>query len=79
MDYAYQHLTLAVRARVEIDTMLRAAGWIIQNRSGISVAGSRGVANCEFLLDEETPEPRSFSWTMFCSRPAPAKSSAETL
>jgi type I restriction enzyme R subunit len=39
------------RARVEIDRMLKAAGWTIQDRVEINLHASRGVAIREFLLE----------------------------
>ncbi|MHB1582389.1 MAG: type I restriction endonuclease subunit R [Acidimicrobiales bacterium] len=45
------YLTPEARARVDIDRMLRAAGWEIQNRSEINLYAARGVAVREFLLE----------------------------
>lgn len=38
------------RARTGIDSLLNAAGWIIQNRDSINIEAGRGVAIREFLL-----------------------------
>lgn len=38
------------RARVEIDRMLDAAGWAVQNAAAVNLAASRGVAVREFVL-----------------------------
>lgn len=50
MSDASQYLTPEARARVDIDAMLTAAGWTIQNRDELNLAASRGVAVREFLL-----------------------------
>ena len=51
MSDAENYLTPEARARVGIDRMLRAAGWIIQNRNEIDLYAARGVAVREFLLN----------------------------
>jgi len=38
------------RARANIDRLLTAAGWLIQNRNGINIEAGRGVAIREFQL-----------------------------
>ena len=38
------------RARVQIDRLLTAAGWLIQNRNSINIEAGRGVAIREFQL-----------------------------
>jgi type I restriction enzyme R subunit len=38
------------RARANIDRLLTAAGWLIQNRSSINIEAGRGVAIREFRL-----------------------------
>ncbi len=50
MSRAEQYLTPEARARVDIDQMLEAAGWVIQNRDEINLHAARGVAVREFLL-----------------------------
>ena len=50
MADASHYLTPEARARVDIDAMLEAAGWIIQDRSGLNLAAGRGVAVREFLM-----------------------------
>jgi len=47
-DIAY--LTPEGRARLEIDRMLLAAGWVVQDASRVNLAASRGVAVREFVL-----------------------------
>src|SRR5688572_12637414 len=48
MTVAY--LTPEARARVQIDEMLGAAGWAVQDYSKANLAGARGVAIREFVL-----------------------------
>lgn len=43
-----------MRTRLDIDDMLVAAGWVIQNRGQLNVAAGRGVAVREFLLAGNT-------------------------
>ena len=38
------------RAREQIDAQLRAAGWIVQDCSGMNLAAGRGIAIREFPL-----------------------------
>jgi type I restriction enzyme R subunit len=38
------------RARANIDRLLTAAGWLIQNRNEVNIEASRGVAIREFQL-----------------------------
>jgi type I restriction enzyme R subunit len=38
------------RARANIDRLLTAAGWLIQNRSSINIDAGRGIAIREFQL-----------------------------
>ena len=38
------------RARADIDRLLTAAGWLIQNRDGINIEAGRGIAIREFQL-----------------------------
>lgn len=49
-DHADPYRTPEGRARIEIDKMLIAAGWAIQDRSEIDLYANRGVAVREFLL-----------------------------
>ena len=51
MSDPQQYLTPEARARLDIDKMLEASGWIIQNRSEINLAAGRGIAVREFLLN----------------------------
>lgn len=54
MSDAEKYLTPEARARVDIDEMLRAAGWVIQDRSEIDLYAGSGVAVREFLLAGNT-------------------------
>jgi type I restriction enzyme R subunit len=45
-----ENLAPEAKARVEIDKMLRAAGWKIQNRSDMNLYAGQGVAIREFVL-----------------------------
>jgi hypothetical protein len=47
-DIAY--LTPEARARVQIDRMLSAAGWIVQDYARVNLSEARGVAVREFVL-----------------------------
>jgi type I restriction enzyme R subunit len=38
------------RARADIDRLLTASGWIVQNRDAINIEAGRGIAIREFLL-----------------------------
>ncbi len=49
-DESVAYLTPEARARVEIDRMLAAAGWAVQDAAGANLAASRGVAVREFVL-----------------------------
>lgn len=51
MSDAGKYLTPEARARVQIDRMLEAAGWVIQDRAEIDLYAGRGVAIREFLLE----------------------------
>jgi type I restriction enzyme R subunit len=42
--------TPEARARAEIDTLLAAAGWQVQNRNQLNLSAARGVAVREFPL-----------------------------
>jgi type I restriction enzyme R subunit len=47
-DTAY--LTPEAKARVQIDAMLDAAGWAVQDSAKVNLAAARGVAVREFVL-----------------------------
>ena len=47
-DIAY--LTPEAKARVEIDRMLAAAGWVVQDARAVNLSASRGVAVREFVM-----------------------------
>ena len=44
------YLTAEARARVEIDRQLAACGWVVQDRSGMNLYASQGVAVREFIM-----------------------------
>ncbi len=50
-DDANAYLTPEARARVEIDRMLRSAGWEVQDRLEMNLYAGQGVAVREFLLE----------------------------
>ncbi len=49
-DGEIAYLTPEARARVEIDRMLAAAGWAVQDASRVNLSAARGVAIREFVL-----------------------------
>jgi type I restriction enzyme, R subunit len=49
-DSSRAYLTPEAKARVEIDGMLAAAGWVVQDYSRANLAAARGVAIREFVL-----------------------------
>ena len=49
-DKAIAYLTPEAKARVEIDRMLAAAGWAVQDAARANLSASRGVAVREFVL-----------------------------
>ncbi len=49
-DAGIAYLTPEARARVEIDRMLAAAGWAVQDYSRANLSAARGVAVREFVL-----------------------------
>jgi type I restriction enzyme R subunit len=49
-DKTTSYLTPEARARIEIDRMLAAAGWAVQNAGQVNLAASRGVAVREFVM-----------------------------
>lgn len=51
-DDAAEYLTPEALARVVIDRMLFASGWIIQNRSDVNLYAGRGIAVREYLLKD---------------------------
>ena len=50
MSGASSYLTPEAQARVEIDKMLDAAGWVIQDYAGMNLYAGRGIAVREFAL-----------------------------
>jgi type I restriction enzyme, R subunit len=49
-DPSVAYLTPEAKARVEIDRMLAAAGWAVQDYSAVNLSAARGVAVREFVL-----------------------------
>src|SRR5207244_10236063 len=49
-DPCLAYLTPEAKARVEIDRMLAAAGWVVQDYARVNLAAARGVAVREFVL-----------------------------
>jgi type I restriction enzyme R subunit len=74
------YLTPEARARVEIDQMLSAAGWILQDYARVNLAAARGVAVREFVL--KSPHGRA-DYLLFVDSQAvgvvEAKKEGETL
>lgn len=61
------YLSAEDKARVEIDKMLEAAGWAVQDARTANLAASRGVAVREFIL--EPPHGRA-DYLLFVDREA---------
>ena len=61
------YLSAEDKARVEIDTMLEAAGWAVQDARDVNLAAGRGVAVREFVL--EPPHGR-VDYLLFVDREA---------
>jgi type I restriction enzyme R subunit len=61
------YLSAEDKARVEIDKMLDAAGWAVQDARGVNLAAARGVAVREFIL--EPPHGRA-DYLLFVDREA---------
>ncbi len=61
------YLSAEDKARVEIDKMLEAAGWAVQDARHVNLAASRGVAVREFIL--EPPHGRA-DYLLFVDREA---------
>ena len=49
-DPSVAYLTPEAKARVEIDRMLAAAGWVVQDYARVNLSAARGVAVREFVL-----------------------------
>lgn len=49
-DGELAYLTPEARVRIEIDRMLAAAGWVVQDASRANLSAARGVAVREFVL-----------------------------
>ena len=45
-------MTPEEKARIEIDAMLEEAGWVVQDRSGLNIRASLGVAIREFVMKD---------------------------
>jgi type I restriction enzyme, R subunit len=52
------YLSAEDKARVEIDRMLEAAGWAVQDARDANLAAARSVAVREFILDPGATEAR---------------------
>src|SRR6266498_4895413 len=61
------YLSAEDKARVEIDKMLEAAGWAVQDAREVNLAAERGVAVREFIL--EPPHGRA-DYLLFVDREA---------
>jgi type I restriction enzyme, R subunit len=61
------YLSAEDKARVEVDKMLEAAGWAVQDARDVNLAASRGVAVREFIL--EPPHGRA-DYLLFVDREA---------
>src|SRR5436309_5144370 len=44
------YLTAEAQARIQVDQMLAAAGWVVQEPEAVNLAAARGVAVREFIL-----------------------------
>jgi type I restriction enzyme R subunit len=79
-DPSVAYLTPEAKARVEIDRMLTAAGWIVQDYSRVNLSAARGVAVREFIL--KSPHGRA-DYLLFVNGQAvgvaEAKKEGETL
>ena len=79
-DGGTAYVTPEAQARIEIDRMLEAAGWVVQDYSRVNLAASRGVAVREFVLAR--PHGRA-DYLLFVDREAvgvlEAKKQGETL
>ncbi|WP_217915056.1 type I restriction-modification enzyme R subunit C-terminal domain-containing protein [Miltoncostaea marina] len=79
-DGRLAYLTPEARARVEIDRMLDAAGWVVQDYSRADLSAGRGVAVREFVM--APPHGRADYLLFIDGRPAgviEAKKEGETL
>ena len=66
-ESAVSYLTREAQARVEIDSMLTKAGWIVQDGAKANLAAGRGIAVREFVL--EPPHGR-VDYLLFIDREA---------
>jgi hypothetical protein len=56
------YLTPEARARVVIDRMLAAAGWVVQDARAVSLAASRGVAVVQLRRRIRRTDPCRPAW-----------------
>ena len=79
-DGELAYLTPEAKARVEIDRMLAAAGWAVQDASRVNLSAARGVAIREFVM--KPPHGRA-DYLLFVNQAAAgvveAKKEGETL
>ena len=61
------YLSAEDKARVEIDKMLEAAGWTVQDARDVNLAAARGVAVREFVLQ---PPHGRVDYLLFVDREA---------
>ena len=57
------------RARQNIDQLLAASGWIIQNRDEANITAGRGVAVREFSMKKGHGEADYLEWTPILRQP----------
>ena len=79
-DPPFAYLTPEARDRVEIDQMLHAAGWVVQDAKAVNLSASRGVAVREFVM--KPPHGRADYLLFLDGRPVgviEAKKEGETL
>jgi type I restriction enzyme, R subunit len=62
------YLSAEDKARVEIDRMLKVAGWAVQDARDVNLAAARGVAVREFIL--EPPHGRATTSSSSTAKPS---------
>lgn len=55
MSEADQYLAAEARARVEIDKMLEACGWLVQNADSVNLMAAQGVDQQALHVEGEPP------------------------
>lgn len=66
-DGALAYLAPEAQARVQIDSMLARAGWVVQDAKRVNLAAGRGVAVREVIL---TPPHGRVDYLLFVDRKA---------